>query len=304
MPKFSIIVPVYNLEKYIKRCLDSIFKQSFKDFEVIVVNDGSSDKSLDIIKEYDVVLIDQKNKGVSESRNNAIKKAKGDYIVFVDGDDTIDKELLEKLDKASNDNPDIIRFQSRETFDNKEAINHEEEGFNTCSGVEAFEKICNYHYVETVALYCIKREYFEKEKFEFAKNMLHEDFRLIPLVIIKASKVKSISYIGYNYYQRENSIMNAKEYEKTKRKVKDFFNHYKHLISEIDKTNLDSRIFKSYISNSLIEKITELNNEDYQEYKNYLKEENVYDNLLTDTFARRIKKIIVKISPKLYYKIK
>ena len=304
MPKFSIIVPVYNLEKYVSKCLDSIFNQTFKDFEVIVVNDGSKDNSLDIIKKYDVKVIDQKNQGLSASRNNAIKKATGEYLVFVDGDDTIEEELLERLNEASNDNPDIIRFQSREIFDNKEAIDHDEEGFDTCPGVEAFEKICNYHYVETVALYCIKRDYFEKEKFQFEKNMLHEDFRLIPLVIMKASKVKSISFIGYNYYQRDNSIMNVKDYEKTKKKVDDFLNHYRYLIEEIDKTNLDSKVFKSYISNSLISKITELNDEDYKEYKKVLEDEKVFDNILTDTLARKIKKVIVKMSPKLYYKIK
>ncbi len=304
MPKFSIIVPVYNLEKYVKRCLDSIFKQSLKDYEVIVVNDGSSDKSLDIIKKYDVVLIDQKNKGLSESRNVAIKKAKGEYLLFVDGDDYIEKDLLKKIDEVLDDQPDIVRFQSRETFDDKESIDYEEDSFPTCTGPEAFKKICNYHYVETVALYCIRKDYYEKEKFTFEKNMVHEDFRLIPLVIIKANKVKSISYIGYNYYQRNNSIMNSKDYVKIKKKVDCFFNHYQYLIKEINKTKIDSKVFKSYISNSLITKITELNKEDYKEYLKVLKEEKVFDNLLTDTLPRKIKKVIVKINPKLYYKIK
>ena len=304
MPKFSIIVPVFNLEEYIGKCLDSIFNQTFKDFEVIVVNDGSSDKSLEIIKKYDVVLIDQKNKGVSESRNNAIKKAKGEYLLFVDGDDTIEKELLEEINKVLDDNPDIVRFQSRETFDDKDPVDHEEEGFDTCNGVEAFEKIVNYHYIETVALYAVRREYYEKEQFTFEKNMLHEDFRLIPLVIIKADKVKSIPFIGYNYYQRFKSTMHSENYEKVKKKVEYFLDHYRYLIEEIDKTDLDSTIFKSYISNSLINKITELNKEDYNEYLKILKEEKVFDNLLTDSIPRKIKKVVVKINPRLYYKIK
>ena len=303
MPKFSIIVPVYNLDKYINKCLESIFNQSFKDFEVIVVNDGSTDDSLDIINEYDAIVIDQKNQGVSEARNNAIKKAKGEYLVFVDGDDTIGEDLLKKINESLNDKPDVVRYQVREIFNDK-TIDYNEESFNTCNGVEAFEKICNYHFVDAVALYCIKRSYYEKENFSFEKNMLHEDFRLIPLVIIKASKVKSISYIGYNYYQRTGSTMHSENYEKEKKRVEYYLNHYVYLIKEINKTNLESRVFKSYISNCLIDKITVLNKEDYKEYKKILKEEKVFDNLLTDTFARKIKKLIVKISPKLYYKIK
>ena len=77
MPKFSIVIPVYNVEKYIKRCLDSVFNQSFKDFEVIVVNDGTKDNSMDIVENYDVKIITQKNQGLSVARNTGVKKAKG-----------------------------------------------------------------------------------------------------------------------------------------------------------------------------------------------------------------------------------
>ena len=97
--------------------------------------------------------------------------------------------------------------------------------------------------------------------------------------------------------------MSQKNYEKTKKKVEDFYNHYLFLIEEIDKTNLESKIFKSFISNSLILKICELEGQDYKEYKNKLKEQKVYDNILTDTLSRKIKKVLFKISPKLTSKI-
>ena len=82
----------------------------------------------------------------------------------------------------------------------------------------------------------VKRSYYISEKYEFARNMIHEDFGLIPLVIMKAKRVKSIEYIGYNYRQRQNSIMSTKNYEKTKKKVNDFLKHYTYLITEINKT--------------------------------------------------------------------
>ena len=110
--KFSIIVPVYNVEKYVKRCLDSIFNQTYKDFEVIVVNDGSTDKSMNIVKKYkDVKIINEENRGLSHARNNGVKNARGDYILFVDSDDYINKDLLKELNKSLNNNPDVVRFQ-------------------------------------------------------------------------------------------------------------------------------------------------------------------------------------------------
>ena len=132
--------------------------------------------------------------------------------------------------------------------------------------------------------------------------MVHEDYGLIPLVIMKANTVNSIDYVGYDYLQRSGSIMNNPDYEKTKRKVENFYDHYLYLIKEIDKTNLDSKTFKSFISNSLIIKICELKGQDYKEYKKKLKNNKVFDNLLTNTTTRKIKKALFKISPKLTIK--
>lgn len=100
MPKISIIVPIYNAEKVLKRCLDSILNQSYKNFELILINDGSKDKSIDIINEYKkkderIRVIDNKNKGVSETRNIGIKISQGEYIQFIDSDDFIDPYMIE-----------------------------------------------------------------------------------------------------------------------------------------------------------------------------------------------------------------
>ena len=96
--------------------------------------------------------------------------------------------------------------------------------------------------------------------------------------------------------------MSNKSYEKTKKKVKDMFIHYNYLITEIDKTNIDSSTFKSFISNSFIIKVCELDGNDYKEYKKILKDNRVFDNLKENTLKRRIKKIMFKISPKLTIK--
>lgn len=303
MPKFSIIIPVYNVEKYIGKCLESVMNQTYKDYEVIVVNDGTKDNSMEIVKQYPVKIIEQENQGLSAARNAGVKKATGEYLIFLDSDDSIEKNLLKEINKSLKNNPDLVRFQIQEEFEDETKKEYAEKNFNNKTGEEAFEIIAKYHFVENAWCYAIKKDYYLKEKFEFKKGTIHEDFGLIPLVIIKSQTVNSISYIGYNYLQRQGSIMSGKDYEKTKKKVNDFYNHYLYLNEEIEKTNLKKEIFKSFIANSTILKICELNGKEYKEYKKQLKQNKVYDNLLTNSFSRKIKKLVLKISPKLFYKI-
>jgi len=102
MSKISIIIPVYNAEKYLKKCLDSVINQTYKDLEIICVNDGSIDNSLNILKEYKkkesrIIIIDKKNQGVSAARNDGIKKATGEYITFLDSDDWVELNTIEML---------------------------------------------------------------------------------------------------------------------------------------------------------------------------------------------------------------
>lgn len=115
-PKISIIIPVYNTEKYIAKCLDSVLAQTFKDFEVICIDDGSTDNSLEILKEYAqkddrVIIFSQTNKGVSVARNLGIEKSRGEFIQFVDADDWIKKDCVElAYTKIKENNTDIVTF--------------------------------------------------------------------------------------------------------------------------------------------------------------------------------------------------
>lgn len=303
MPKFSIIIPVYNVEKYIKKCLDSVFSQTYKDFEVIVVNDGTKDKSMDIVKKYKVKIINQENQGLSEARNNGVKEAKGDYILFLDSDDYLNKDLLKELSKNVENDPDLIRFQVCDVIDEK-IINYSEKEFYNKNGIESFELISKYHYVEPAWLYAIKRKYYIDNKFKFKKGAYHEDFGLIPLIIYKSKIVNSINYCGYNYVKRGGSIITDPSYEKKLKKVNDMLDHFVYLKQEIQKVNSNSSYIMSFIANSVIMSITELKNKDYKEYKKKLKDKKVFDYVLNDTLGRKVKKKFVKISPKIYYKIK
>lgn len=116
MPKVSIIVPVYNAEKYLNQCIESIIKQTEKDFELILINDGSKDTSLKICKEYEkkdyrIKVYDKPNGGVSSARNLGIEKSSGEWINFIDPDDWIEENMLETaLNKAEENNVDVIQW--------------------------------------------------------------------------------------------------------------------------------------------------------------------------------------------------
>lgn len=298
MPKFSIIVPAYNAEKYLEKCLDSIFKQTNQDFEVIVVNDGSTDNTLEILNKYqgDIILIDQKNQGLSIARNNGVKKSSGKYLIFVDSDDYIENKLLEKIDGVSKNNPDLIRFGLNVvTNDNKSEILAP--SFSNYDGTTAFIEIVKNEYVDPAWLYAYKKDFYIGNNFEFLPNMYHEDFGLIPNIITTASLVTSISYPGYNYVQHEGSIISDKT--KNIKKAYDFLTQGKLLLKEKDKC----KEFYSYIANCLIVKANTLNGENRKEYIKILKKMKINKYLLSNTFERKIKKLIVSISINLYLKV-
>ena len=116
MPKVSVIIPVYNTSKYLNQCLESIQNQTFTDFEAICINDGSTDSSLEILKEFAskddrFIIINKKNEGQGIARNLGIQQANGEYIIFIDSDDWLETEGLEKAyKKIKEDSADILIF--------------------------------------------------------------------------------------------------------------------------------------------------------------------------------------------------
>ena len=309
MKKFSIIVPVYNVEKYLGKCLDSVNNQTFKDYEVIVINDGSTDNSISIIEQYkknNYVIINQENKGLSEARNTGLKIADGEYIFFLDSDDYIKNETLEIINNNLLLNPDILRFQvSIVNEKNNDIMEIKEEGFSQISGEKAFNKICKYHFVENAWCYVYRKKYLLDNDFFFKKGIYHEDYALIPYVIINADNVISINSNLYYYVQRDFSIMNNFDYNKTLKKVNDFIIGYDIQYKLIEQNNKikEKKIFKSFIANSLILKGRELNNNDLNNFIIQLKERRIFNQIIDNNIRRKIKKIIMKKNLKLYYKI-
>lgn len=301
--KFSIIIPVYNSEKYLPQCLDSIITQAYKNYEVIIVCDKCTDNSEKIadnyIKKYNWIKIYEEHTGLSKARNLGIKKAKGDYLVFLDGDDYLENDFLETINNFLKDKPDILRFQVRNILNNKK-IDFQEEGFDIQNGPAAFDKIIRYHYIENAWAYVYKMAFWQKNNFKYMDNCIAEDYGLTPLVIIKAKSVKSIPYIGYNYVQRTNSLMNNSDYSKKIKKMDDMLKQSDYIKKQIANYN-DVESVLRFLDNSLIYYSTTLKYKDYKKYNKILKNKKCFDHPIEQNLKSKIKKLIIKINSYVFY---
>ena len=247
MPKISVIVPVYNTEKYIERCLDSILAQNFDDYEIIVVNDGSSDSSSKIIRKYEsnysdkIKYFEKENGGLSDARNYGIKKATGDYVCFVDSDDYIDSKLFESLEKYILQEIEVIKYKCikvNEKCEELERVNGPV--FENKLGEEAFNTLCFEDVlIEPAWLYLFKKELFESNSFPVGKY--HEDWAIIPFIVLTSKSVVSTDIFGYYYVQSLNSITRGNDEQKKYKRAWDMLEHYDNLIFKLESVKIDKR---------------------------------------------------------------
>ena len=212
--QFSLIIPVYNVEQYLKACLNTVVTQSYSDFEVICINDGSTDGSGLVLDEYaakysNISIINQVNKGLSAARNAGIRAAKGDYIFFLDSDDWIETDTLKILAEKQN-GEDLLCFNGRRCFEDgttEEPDSGIEE--SQLTGWEYYNKYAllprKFHFVCTV-LRLYRREYLLKNNLFFEEGIYHEDNLFTPLACYYAQTVKVIPDCLYVYRIREGSI--------------------------------------------------------------------------------------------------
>lgn len=219
---FSLILPTYNMEKYLEKCLNSILNQTCNDYEVLIINDGSTDKSVEIAQEYvnsdsRFKLLSFENGGLSEARNRGIRASEGEYVIFIDPDDTIQPELLERLKPYTKEGIEMTRFGAIVLGENpkKDKYRFNREFYpETISGLDALKKWNNDRRYSTAWLYCTKKDVFDRSKFEFPTVKIYEDVASIPTLIANAETVSMLDYIGYNYIQHEDSITNIEKPDK------------------------------------------------------------------------------------------
>lgn len=208
--KFSVVVPIYNVELYLGQCLESLQAQDYTDFEVICVNDGSTDSSREILTAWEtrmpqIMVIDRENGGLSAARNTGLAVADGDYVVFVDSDDLVEPTMLSRLAEEAH-SEDMVCFACRKSdsgatdklvseqgdgwsYYNRHALEHREVPF-----------VC-------VWQRCYRREFLEENYLRFREGILHEDNEFTPRACFKAKSIKTIPDVLYNYRMRPGSIM-------------------------------------------------------------------------------------------------
>ena len=217
----SVIVPVYNVETYLPRCLDSIMDQDFEDYEVIIVDDGSTDGSGKLADQYAekypkrIQVIHQKNQGLGGARNTGIEAAQGDYYLFVDSDDTIEPNTLSELwHKVSQTGAQIICFGMKSVNENGKVIAEvidaqahpqlftlEEDKSILCDSPSACNKL--FH-----------RDLFRKTGIRFPLRVWYEDVWVTPKLLMIAEKIAVTDRSYYHYFQHTGSIMHNSDIER------------------------------------------------------------------------------------------
>lgn len=328
MIKVSIIVPFINGEDYLKECIENLQKQQYPDYEIILIDDGSKDNSKGIINNYlqnskiKYYYLNDKTIGVGKARNFGIEKARGEYIMFVDVDDCIDENLLKYMEKYMNKNIDIIKYKleivnftdaskkdigkngidTSKTNQNKVKRN-EFEG-KTIRGEEGFNKLCfEDKYLDSPCLYLIKKDMLKEKNLKFRENMYHEDFGLIPRLIVKAKSMVLTDYCGYYYVQTNESIMRNNNYEKELKKVEDKIEHYKNMVDFLEVFMLSKETkqnMKIYYTNSIILSLKNLNKIDRRKIEKRIKNLKMIENFKICNIKSFIKRIMLSINIEMY----
>ena len=307
MVKISIIIVCYNGEKYIDRCIYNLKKQDYDNYEIVFIDDGSTDNTEKIVKKYNNIVKYYKadHMGIAYARNLGIEKSSGNYFMFVDIDDYLDETCLRKLSNLTNDKPDLIKYGYKIISEENEIIKEiKEERIEKISGENLFTILCRKKEpFEMTCVYLYNKKYWLKNKFMYKEGHFHEDFGLTPLVIVKAKNVKVTNESFYGYVQSSNSITRNKNKEKIKKMAYDYLEHYKFLLQSIKNVKVSEKtkeIFKSYISNAVISKLSLLEKKEKRKYAFEIKKYKIYDNLETKTIFQKFKKVLIKIKVNIY----
>lgn len=231
-PDISIIVPVFNVEKHLKKCLDSIINQAFQNFELILIDDGSTDSSGEICDEYKlkdkrIKVIHQENAGLSAARNTGIDASTAEYIGFVDGDDYISYNMYEFLHNCLiENNADVAVCGLYNCFKNKKVPQYKKKGFYLLDNVSALKMalegvVFSMHAVNKL----YKRDLFKKNRFPEGK--LSEDAFIIPKILFESKKVVVKTLPLYYYVHHSGTITTSNYKKKDLDVVNAYFNNLK-----------------------------------------------------------------------------
>lgn len=291
--KLSIIVPIYNVAPYLRKCVDSLIAQDFSDYEIILVDDGSPDECPQICDEYaekydNIRVVHQENAGLSAARNSGINVATGDYIMFVDSDDYLQPNVLGTLmEQVERDDLDVLRFryqnvrESGESFTPyKDMTNYNDYSTNPTDGLTFLNERMGTQCYAWQFILC--RNIVQQE--QFTPDIYFEDTDWTPRMLLHAKRVASTELIVYNYLWREGSItLSQKDIDKQRKQLKDKMG----LLERLNRWGNqlpDRRWFDSMISSLVVNIAGMLASNFYSESKEYIRQIKALDILPISTY--------------------
>lgn len=249
----SVIIPAYNAEKFIKYCIDSVLEQTYKNFEIIVINDGSTDSTELIVKKYaekfsNIKLISKKNEGVSKARNVGLDNAKGEFIFFIDSDDTIDSRAFQLLIKYMDDATDMVHIDCKiiksydDIVDDENVLKH-----SILSSKDMLYNIYEVHKIVAVSVwgYLYRKELFSDIRFPEDK-IRGEDEAVITNIFAKCRQGVFLNKKYYYYYQNPHSIMHKKDIRIVLNQIEVLKNRV-YFFESIDMYDLIEKAFNDYL---------------------------------------------------------
>ena len=281
----SVIIPVYNVEKYLRECVDSVLSQSYENFEIILVDDGSTDNSGKICDEYaekydKITVVHKENGGLSDARNKGLSLAQGEYIYFLDSDDFIVPEAFEELVSAIiRTNADFVFFDSLSFEDEGRDYDIEQryirkKDYGTQKGEKILlETLRNKDYHSAVPLCFIKKQMFNKPDLQFVSGIYYEDSIFTYNLFMSAENVAHCSKAYYHRRYRSASIMTAK---KNTKYFDSICRVYESVLEFSQKENkMDSTVAKIYVARcafNVFNNYEKLNKKDKKNCKKQLTE--------------------------------
>lgn len=311
----SIIIPVYNVEPYIEKCIESVINQTYQDLDIILVNDGSTDLSGDICDKYSkldsrIRVIHQKNSGQSKARNVGISIARGEYIGFVDSDDYIELNMYEKLINTMEQyNADIVECAVKNIYTNKTVYN-ETKKIYICTGEEALKKHLEKPNDSKSPRAAVWSRLFKSEKIKslkFPEGMIHEDFYFTYRALLNCSKYCWIDEALYcHIYTNSNSTTQLPFSKKDLSKI-NIFKERMDYLKAIKKNQLAKYAEVNYYS-LLLQYFYKTSYNNMIHESEYLKKEIVKntDKILRSSMSikKKFEFIVFKVSPAVYLKIR
>lgn len=263
MIKFSVIVPIYNVEKYLSKCIESLVNQTYNNIEIILINDGSQDNSLSIIEKYAatdnrIIPISKKNGGLSEARNTGLSIANGDYIAFVDGDDWVEPNMFEVLASHLNSKrtkPDFTCFRLQ--FDNENLNTHVVYGhdflIDELSGWEniLLDTLLVKNITTSVWSKVYKKSFLDKWKFTFEPDIVNEDTLFSIITASQANIVSFVNNVLYHAIEREGSISRSSQ-ERLFKDMDIALEKAKMVLANYNKFSLIESIYKARYLKSML----------------------------------------------------